>query len=60
MLWDDGWDNPSGPNSNLCLDTCEGGAIDIITDGKKIGFSLHIPTEEELRTLPHIEVKSGS
>ena len=29
-------------------------------DGTKIGFSSYVPTDEELRTLPHIEVASGS
>ena len=54
------WDNTFNPTMHICLETCEGGTIDIILDGTIIGFSLHVPTKEELRTLPHIEVTSSS
>ena len=54
------WDNHFDPNRDLCLDKCEWNTIDIIPEGTKIGFSSHIPTEEELRNLPHTEVKYGS
>ena len=45
---------------NSCLETCEGDTIDLIADRMQIGFSLNVPTEEELRTLPHTEVKYDS
>ena len=54
------WDNPLDTNMDICLETCEGNKIYFIPDGTNIGFSLHVPTEEELRNLPYIEVTSGS
>ena len=54
------WYNRFNPNKGICLETCEGNTTYFILDGTNIGFSLHIPTEEELITLPHIEVTSGS
>ena len=45
---------------DLCLESCEGNTIDIIPDGTNIGFILHVTTEEELSTIPHIEVTYGS
>ena len=53
-------DNPLYPNRDICLETCEGDKINLIPYVKNIGFSSHVPKEEELRTLPHIEVISGS
>ena len=38
----------------------DGNTIDLTPDNTKIGFSSHVPTDEELRMLPHIEVTSGS
>ena len=54
------WDNPFDPYMDLCFETANGNTIDLTADGMKIGFSSHVPTCEELRTLPHIEVASGS
>ena len=54
------WVNTFYPKSYLCLEACEVDTIDIIPNGTKIGFILHIPTEEDLSTLPNIEVISGS
>ena len=54
------WDNNFDPNMDICLDTCEGYTIDLIPDGTSIGSSLHVPMEEELMEISHIEVISGS
>ena len=54
------WYNPFDPNIYIYLQTYEGNKIDLIPDGTKIGFSLHLTTKEELRTLPHIEVTPGT
>ena len=48
------WDNPFDPYRYLCIETGDGNTIDLILDGTKIGFSSHVPTDEELRTIPHI------
>ena len=40
----------------IFLEKFEGGTIDIIPDGKKIEFSLHVPTETDIITIPCIEV----
>ena len=34
--------------------------IYLTPDGTRIGFVSHVPTDKELRKLPHIEVTSGS
>ena len=39
------WDNTFDPNSYICLETCKGVTIDIVTEGTKILFSMHVPTE---------------
>ena len=44
----------------LCIKTGNGNTIYLTPDGTKIGFSSYVPTDEELRMLPHIEVTSGS
>ena len=54
------WDNPFDPYRELFIETGNGNTIDLTPDGTKIGFNSHVLTEEELRTLPHIEVTSGS
>ena len=36
------WDNHSGPNMNICLETCEGNTINFIPNGTDIGFSSHV------------------
>ena len=54
------WDNPFDLCRDLCTETVDVNTIDLTPDGTKIGFSSHVPTGEELRTLPHIEVTSGS
>ena len=54
------WDNPFDPYRDLCIKTGNGNTIDLTPDGTKIVFSSNVPTDEELRTLPHIEVTSGS
>ena len=54
------WDNPFDPYRGLCIKTVNGNMIYLTPDGTNIGFSSHVPTGEELRTLPHIEVTSGS
>ena len=54
------WENPFYPNMELCIKTGNGNTIDLTPDGTKIGFSSNVPTYEELGTLPHIEVTSGS
>ena len=33
--------------------------IYLTPDGTRIGFVSHVPTDKELRKLPHIEVTSG-
>ena len=48
------WDNPFDPYMELFIETVNGNTIDMIPDGTKIGFSSHMPTDEELRKLPHI------
>ena len=45
---------------DICIETGNGNTIDLKLDGTKIGFSSHVPTDEELITLLHIEVTSGS
>ena len=54
------WNNTFDPNKDLCLEICECNEIYLIPDSTNIGFILHVPMEEELRTIPHIEVTSGS
>ena len=54
------WDNPFDLCRDPCIETGNGNTIDLTPDGTKIGFSSHVPTDEELITLPHIEVTSGS
>ena len=54
------WDNPFDPYMDLCIETGDSNTIYLTPDRTKIGFSLHVPTDEELRTLPHIEVTLGS
>ena len=49
------WDNPFDPYRDLCIKTGDGNTIDLTPDGTNFGFNSH-----ELRTLPHIEVTSGS
>ena len=54
------WHNTLDPYRDLCIKTGDGNTIDLTRDGTNIGFRSHVQTDEELRTLPHIEVKSGS
>ena len=54
------WDNPFDPYMDLFIETGNGNTIDLTPYGTKVGFSSHVPTDEELRTLLHIEVTSGS
>ena len=54
------WNNTFDQNRDNCSETCEGNSIDLIPYGTKIGFRSHIPTESELRKLPHIGLKYGS
>ena len=54
------WDNIFDPNWDICLDTCERDTVDFILNRMNIGFSSHVPTEEELMTFFHIKVTSGS
>ena len=54
------WNNRFSPNRDICLEKCEGNTIDPIPDSTKIVFRSHVLMEEELRTLPHIEVTYGS
>ena len=54
------WDNPFDPYMDLCIKTGNGNMIDMTLDGTNIGFSSYVPTDEEIRALPHIEVTSGS
>ena len=54
------WDNPFDLCRVFCIKTGDGNTIDLTPDGTKIRFSSHVPTDKELRTLPHIEVTSGS
>ena len=42
------------------VETGDGNMIDMTPDETNTGLSSHVPTEKELRTLPHIEVTSGS
>ena len=56
MVWDKSFD----PYRDLCIETGDGNTIDLTPYGMKIGFSSHVPTDEELRTLLHIELTSGS
>ena len=53
-------DNPFDPYRDLCIKMGDGKTIDLTPDSTKIGFSSHLPTGEELRTLPHIEMTTGS
>ena len=48
------WDNPFDPYRELCIKTGYGNMIDLTPYGTKIGFISHVPTDEELRTIPHI------
>ena len=50
------WDNPFNPYRDLCIETGIGNTIDLKSENTKIVFSSHVPKDEELRTLPHIEV----
>ena len=54
------WYNPFDPYRYLCIETVDGNTIYMTPDGTNIGFSSHVPTDEKLRTLSHIEVTSGS
>ena len=54
------WDKPFDPYRDFCTETGDGNTIDLTPDGTNIGFRSHVPMDEELRTLPHIEVTSGS
>ena len=54
------WDNPFDPYKDLCIKTGDGNTIDMTKYGTKIIFRSHATTDEELITLPHIEVTSGS
>ena len=54
------WNNHFDTNRDPCLERCECNAIDLIPDITNIGFSLYIPMEGDLSTLPHINVTSGS
>ena len=54
------WDNPFDPYRDLCIETGNVNTIYLIPDGTRIGFSSYVSTDKELRTLPHIEVTSGS
>ena len=54
------WENPLDPYRDLCIKTGDGNMIDLTPNGTKIGFSSHVPTDKDLRMLPHIEVTSGS
>ena len=54
------WENPLDPYRDLCIETGDGNMIDLTPSGTKIGFSSHVPTDKELRTLLHIEVTPGS
>ena len=54
------WDNPFDPYRELCIETGNGNTIDLKPDYTKIGFSSHMPMGEDLITLMHIEVASGS
>ena len=54
------WDKPFDQYRYLCIEIVDGNTIDMTPDGKNIGFISHVPTDEKLRTIPHIEVTSGS
>ena len=55
-----GWDNPFDLYRDLCIERSDGNTIDLTPDGTQIGFSSHVQSDKDLRTLPHIEVTSGS
>ena len=54
------WDNSFDLYRDLCIETGDGNTIDLTPYVTNIGFISHVPTGEERRTLPHIEVTSGS
>ena len=54
------WDDPFDPYRELFIETGDFNTIDLTPDGTDIGFISHVPMDEELKTLPHIEVTSGS
>ena len=54
------WDNPFDPYRDLCIEKGYGNMIDLTPDGTRIVFSSHVQTDTWIRTLPHIEVTSGS
>ena len=54
------WDNPFDLYRDLCIETGDGNKIYLTPERTKIGFRSHVPTDEVLRTLLHIEVTSGS
>ena len=54
------WDNLFDRYRDLCIETGNSNTIDMTPDGTNIRSSSYLPMDEELRMLPHIEVKSGS
>ena len=54
------WDNHFDPYRDPYIKTGNSNKIYLTPDGTKIGFRSHVPTDKELRKLPHIEVTSGS
>ena len=40
------WGDPFDPYKFLCIKTSDGNMIDMKPDGTKIGFNLHVPTDE--------------
>ena len=54
------WGNPFEPYRDLFIKVGDGNTIDLISDGTEIVFSSQMPTDEEIRTLPHIKVTSCS
>ena len=54
------WDKPFDSYRDICIEPGDGNTIDLTPEGTKIAFRSHVPTDEELGTLPHIEVTSDS
>ena len=53
------WNNPFDSNRELRVETEDGETIDLIENGKNIGFNSRTQTEHELQSMIHVRLTSN-
>lgn len=54
----DFWDNPFDTDRPLCIDINRDVQIPLVTTGTKVQFKSRVPTTEELKSCPHLQLTS--